>query len=79
MDELLARALETARLEGARYADVRLVRTQEQCLAVKNGAVDGLTSSESLGLGVRYIFCSDGTFPLPAKSLLWTHPFLPPV
>jgi TldD protein len=55
MDELLARALETARLKGARYADARLVHTQEQGLAVKNGAVDGLTSSESMGIGVRVL------------------------
>ena len=55
MDELLARALETARLRGARYADARLVHTLEQGLAVRNGAVDGLTSSESLGLGVRVL------------------------
>jgi TldD protein len=55
MDELLARALETARLKGARYADARLVHTLEQGLAVKNGAVDGLTSSESLGIGVRVL------------------------
>jgi len=55
MDELLARALETARLKGARYADARLVSTQEQGLGVKNGAVDGLTSSESAGIGVRVL------------------------
>ena len=55
MDELLARALETARLKGARYADARLVTTQEQGLGVKNGAVDGLTSSESAGMGVRVL------------------------
>ncbi len=55
MDELLARALETARLKGARYADARLVSTKEQGLAVKNGAVDGLTSSESAGVGVRVL------------------------
>src|SRR5438876_5662210 len=55
MDELLARALETARLKGARYADARLVSTQEQGMAVKNGAVDGMTSSESAGIGVRVL------------------------
>jgi len=33
MDELCARALETARLKGARYADVRLVDTTQQSLA----------------------------------------------
>src|SRR5712691_10229232 len=55
MEELIARALETARLKGARYADVRLVHTLEQSLAVKNGAVEGLTSSESQGFGVRVL------------------------
>ena len=55
MDEFLARALETARLKGARYADARLVHSQEQGLAVKNGAVDGLTSSDSQGIGVRVL------------------------
>jgi TldD protein len=55
MDELLAHALETARIKGARYADARLVSTQAQGMAVKNGAVDGLTSSESAGMGVRVL------------------------
>jgi TldD protein len=55
MDELCARALETARLLGARYADVRLVTSAEQALAVKNGQVEGLSYSESTGLGVRVL------------------------
>ncbi|MCC7358012.1 MAG: TldD/PmbA family protein [Anaerolineales bacterium] len=55
MDELLARALETARLRGARYADVRLVESAEQNLALKNGQVEGLTQVESAGLGVRVL------------------------
>ena len=55
MDDLIARALETARLKGARYADARLVSTQAQGMAVKNGSVDGLTSSESAGIGVRVL------------------------
>ena len=41
MHERLARALETARLKGAGYADARLAAAQEQGLAVKNGSVDG--------------------------------------
>jgi TldD protein len=55
LDPLSARALETARLKGAQYADVRIVNTVEQSLAVKNGRVDGLTHTESLGLGVRVL------------------------
>ena len=55
MDELLARALDTARRLGARYADVRLVNSAEQNLAVKNGQVEGLSQVESAGLGVRVL------------------------
>lgn len=55
VDSFLAQALNTAQHRGARYADVRLVHSAEQSLAVKNGLVDGLTSAESVGLGVRVL------------------------
>ena len=55
MDTLSARALETARLKGAQYADIRVVHSAEQSLSVKNGVVDGLSSGESLGFGVRVL------------------------
>ncbi len=55
LDPLLARALDTARLLGARYADVRLVESVDRSLSVKNGLVDGLSQSESLGFGVRVL------------------------
>ncbi|MGQ0601997.1 MAG: PmbA/TldA family metallopeptidase, partial [Anaerolineales bacterium] len=53
MHPLAARALDTAQLKGAHYADIRLIDSLEQSLAVKNGQADGLTHSESLGFGVR--------------------------
>jgi TldD protein len=55
LDTLSSRALETAKLKGAQYADVRIVHTADQSLSVKNGVVDGLSSSESLGFGVRVL------------------------
>jgi TldD protein len=55
MDELSARALETARLKGARYADVRIVDTTQQSLAVKNGLITSLNRGESFGFGVRVL------------------------
>ena len=55
MDTLASRALETARLKGAQYADIRVVQSAEQSLSVKNGVVDGLCSGESLGFGVRVL------------------------
>lgn len=55
MDTLSARALETARLNGAQYADLRVVHAQNEDISVKNGVVENLTTNESLGFGVRVL------------------------
>jgi len=55
----MMRALDQARLGGARYADVRVVHTTSERLAVKDGVVAGLNSGESLGFGVR-VLVGDG-------------------
>lgn len=55
MDDLSARALDTARLKGAQYADVRVVHAQNEDISVKNGVVESLMTSESLGFGVRVL------------------------
>ena len=53
MKDLLARALDHARSRRAQYADARIVHTRTETLTVKNGAVEMLEASESLGIGVR--------------------------
>ncbi len=55
MRELTERALETARLRGAAYADVRIVRRLEESISVKSGRVEAVALSETEGLGVRVI------------------------
>ena len=55
MDTLSARALETARLRGAQYADVRIVHSQDEDISVKNGVVENMLTNESLGFGVRVL------------------------
>lgn len=55
MDELVARALETARIKGAGYADVRVVQTEQERYVVRNGAVDTLSMDQSMGFGVRVL------------------------
>lgn len=47
------RALDLAQVQGASYADVRVVHNRTESLAVKNGVVDALNFSESIGFGVR--------------------------
>ncbi len=55
MRDLTDRALDTAARLGAGYADVRIVRRQEESIAVKSGRLEGVASGESEGFGVRVL------------------------
>jgi TldD protein len=55
MRDLTNRALDTASSLGAGYADARVVRRQEESIAVKSGRLEGVASSESEGFGVRVL------------------------
>ena len=55
MDELISRALDLAMVEGASYADIRLVNTDQEWYVVRNGVVDTLSTSQSTGFGVRVV------------------------
>ncbi|MDA8237027.1 MAG: TldD/PmbA family protein [Chloroflexi bacterium] len=55
MREITERALETARVRGASYADVRVVRRQEETVDVKSGRLAGVLSHETEGFGVRVL------------------------
>ena len=49
------RAINTASMLGARYADVRIITSRNQSIAVKDGRVEGLGDFESIGFGVRVL------------------------
>jgi TldD protein len=66
--DLAARALDTARVRGAAYADARFVHREVEEMLVRNGHVDALTRSESAGFGVRVI--ADGAWGFAASPLL---------
>jgi TldD protein len=55
MQDLAAIAIETARVRGASYSDVRVMDIRTRDLSTKNGQVGLLSESESLGLGIRVI------------------------
>ena len=55
MWDLCIRSLETARLRGASYADVRVMHQRQRDLTTKNGKVGTLAQSESTGLGIRVL------------------------
>ncbi len=51
--DLATAAVEAALAAGARYADARVVRTRSERVAARNGEVETVATTESLGLGVR--------------------------
>ena len=55
MKDFATRAISTALTLGARYADVRIIVSRNQSIAVKNGKVEGLNDFESIGFGVRVL------------------------
>jgi TldD protein len=55
MWDLSTHALDTARVRGASYADVRVMHLRQRDLTTKNGQVGTLAQSESIGLGIRVL------------------------
>jgi len=55
MKDLTSRALNIAVLEGARYADIRIIDSRQQTVSIKNGNVDGIGDQDSQGFGVRVL------------------------
>ena len=55
MKTLIQNILDIAKLKGATYADIRVVRRQSEEVEVKNGKVDALTHDEDFGVGIRIL------------------------
>jgi TldD protein len=68
MRGFLADCLDAAVRAGATYADARVTDTVTQSLSVRNGAVEGIQSTSSIGFGVRVI--ADGAWGFAASSEL---------
>jgi len=67
MREFTDLALDTAKMHGATYADIRIIYTQIETVSVKNGRISELRRHDDLGFGIRVIangawgFSSSGT------------------
>jgi len=55
LDQLLLSTLDTAKVKGAEYADIRSVETSQERFVVRNGAVETITKDESTGFGIRVL------------------------
>ncbi len=66
--DLTERALDTASALGASYADARIVRREDESIAIKSGRVEGVASGESEGIGIRVLV--DGAWGFAASHRL---------
>ncbi len=55
MQTLMTRALDLAQSAGAQYADIRVVENRTESIQVKNGVVESINFSDSMGFGIRVL------------------------
>src|ERR1700740_1074188 len=55
MYDLANLSIDTAKLRGASYGDVRVMHIRQRDLTTENGQVGTLAQSESIGLGIRVL------------------------
>jgi TldD protein len=55
MKQIAQNALDAAVRRGISYGDVRLIETEERQVSTKNGKIGNVSSSVSLGLGIRVL------------------------
>ena len=53
MKDLIHSILDVAQMKKVDYADIRVVRRQNEEIEVKNGKVEALTGDEDFGFGIR--------------------------
>ena len=62
MFDLATAAVEAALAAGARYADARIMIVRYESMSAKNRVVEGLTQTETAGIGVRALIGSSWGF-----------------
>jgi len=77
MKQFIQNILDTAKLKRVAYADIRIVRRQNEEIEVKNGKVEGLIHDEDFGFGMRVLFqgawgfaCSSKVSPKEMEAVL---------
>jgi TldD protein len=62
--DIMSRALDLAKMRGAQYTDIRVVENSTETVVVKDGVVESLNYSQSMGFGVRVL--ADGAWGFAA-------------
>ncbi len=67
MKDLIQNILDLAKLKRVAYADIRVVRRQNEEIEVKNGKVEALIYDEDFGFGIRVLFQGAWGFACSSK------------
>jgi TldD protein len=67
MKQLIQNILDLAKLKKVPYADIRIVRRQNEEIEVKNGKVEALIHDEDFGFGIRVLFQGAWGFACSSK------------
>jgi TldD protein len=67
MKQLIQNILDIAKLKKVPYADIRIVRRQNEEIEVKNGRVEALIHGEDFGFGIRVLFQGAWGFACSSK------------
>jgi len=67
MKQLIQNILDIAKLKKLPYADIRIVRRQNEEIEVKNGRVEALIHDEDFGFGIRVLFQGAWGFACSSK------------
>ena len=67
MKDLIQNILDLAKLKRVAYADIRIVRRQNEEIEVKNGKVEALVHDEDFGFGIRVLFQGAWGFACSSK------------
>ena len=67
MKDLIQNILDLAKLKRVEYADIRIVRRQNEEIEVKNGKVEALVHDEDFGFGIRVLFQGAWGFTCSSK------------
>jgi len=67
MKHLIQNVLDIAKLKRVAYADIRIVRRQNEEIEVKNGKVEALIHDEDFGFGIRVLFQGAWGFACSSK------------
>ncbi|MFP4460498.1 MAG: TldD/PmbA family protein [Candidatus Zixiibacteriota bacterium] len=68
MKDLAQRAINLAKIEGASYADIRMINDKHETIITKNGIIGSMSQADTIGFGIRVIVDGSWGFASSAET-----------